>query len=180
MKTMLMLISDGMEECEALVTRDVLLRAGINVLMYSTNNKEEVKSQNSLLVKRDIKKYNLEDYDGIILPGGGLGTKNLNEYKEMDNILKHFFDNNKLVCAICAAPTVLGKRGYLHNKNYTCFSGCEVGLDGKHNDVSVCQDENIITARSMYFANEFGLKIIQYLLGDEKAIDVEKKIKSDL
>ena len=175
----LMLISDGMEECEALVTRDVLIRSGIEVIMFPTNNKKEILSSHKLVVKADINKYpDLNQFDALILPGGGLGTKNLNNYQKMDEMLAHFMGSNKLVAAICAAPTVLGYRGYLKGKQYTCFSGCQEGIDGNYIDTSVCICQNIITGRSMYYSADFGLAIVSYLLGKDAALDTEKKIKS--
>ena len=53
MKRLMMLMADGCEECEALVTRDVLKRAGIEVEMKSIMGREVVVSQNGLLIKCD-------------------------------------------------------------------------------------------------------------------------------
>jgi len=177
---LLMLISDGMEECEALVTRDVLIRSKIDVVMFPTNGKSSVLSSHNLVVNCDTKKLNLFLYDGLILPGGGLGTKNLDSYINMDSILKHFIEKGKLVCAICAAPSVLGKRGYLNGKNFTCFSGFEKGINGNYTGDGVTVDGNIITAKSMYYSADFGLAIVKYLLGEEKMIDVQNKIMSNM
>ena len=57
---LLMLLADGVEECEALVTRDVLLRGGINVTMKSIMGREVVISQDNLLVKCDTEEVDLE------------------------------------------------------------------------------------------------------------------------
>ena len=178
---LLMLISDGMEECEALVTRDVLSRAGIEVFMASTNQKDFVISQNGLQVKADGPKIgSLDQFAGIILPGGGLGTKNLDQYKDIDSLLAYFVNSDKLVCAICAAPSVVGKRGYLRGCDFTCFSGFEKVIDGNHKTLPVVTSDNFITAKSMYYASDFGLAIIEKLLGKDKRNAIEKSIKSEL
>ena len=179
MKKVLMLIADGVEDSEALTTRDILVRAGIMVTTKSIMGRYDVMSSHGVTFNCDVYRYlPLSDFDGVILPGGGLGTKNLDSYKEMDEILKHFFDNHKLIAAICAAPMVLGHRGYLKGKKFTCFKGCEEGLDGIYTGKEVERDDNVITGRSMYFSADFGLEIVKYLLDDGVALKVEKAIKS--
>ena len=179
MKKVLMLLADGVEECEALVTRDVLLRAGIDVKMQSIMGREYVVSQDNLLIKADLtSESNLWAYDAIILPGGGRGTQNLDKYPMMDEILSSFSKNNKLIAAICAAPMILGHRGYLKGKRFTCFKTCEEGIDGIYTNKEVERDGDIITARSMYFASDFALEIIDYLLGKEVKNKVHNSIKS--
>lgn len=175
---LLMLLADGVEECEALVTRDVLLRGGINVTMKSIMGREVVISQDKLLVKCDTEEVDLEGFDGVILPGGGRGTQNLDKYEKMNDILAYFSKNHLLLSAICAAPMVLGHRSLLVNKRFTCFKGCEVGLNGIYTGKEVERDDNIITARSMYFAADFALEIIKYFLGENKALQVSNSIKS--
>ena len=179
MKNVLILLADGAEECEALVTRDVLLRAGLNVVTQSINERNEVLSQNKFLIKCDTSfDVDLNEFDAIVLPGGGRGTMNLDNYEKMDHILDHFFKKHKVVAAICAAPMVLGHRGCLKNKHFTCFSGCEEGLDGFYTGKEVEMDDNIITARSMYYASEFALKIVSKLLGEETSNKVSRSIKN--
>ena len=179
MKKVLMLLADGVEECEALVTRDVLVRGGLTVDMFSIMNRETVLSSHGILIKCDLyNRVDLSEYDGIILPGGGKGTQNLDKYEEMNNILNYFHEEGALMAAICAAPMVLGHRGYLKGKRFTCFKGCEAGLDGIYTSEEVERDGNIITGRSMYYSSDFGIRILEYFLGVPKAIQIAKAIKS--
>ena len=71
------------------------------------------------------------------------------------------------MCAICAAPMVLGKLGILKNKKFTCYPGCETDLDGIYTGEEVVVLDKLITARSMLFSIPFGLAIIEKLLGKE-------------
>ena len=179
MKKVLMLLADGVEECEALVTRDVLVRAGLTVVMQSIMGREVVTSSHNIFIKCDsYQNIDLDEFDGVILPGGGRGTQNLDNYEKMDDILHYFNEKGKLLSAICAAPMVLGHRGYLKNKKFTCFKGCEEGLDGIYTGEEVERDGNIITGRSMYYSSDFGLKIVEYLLGAQKAVQIAQAIKS--
>ena len=82
-------------------------------------------------------------------------------------IIKYFMDNNKVVAAICASPTIIGKLGYLKNKNYTCFTSMNEDFGGTYIDQKVVVDGNLITARSVASAILFSYEIIRKLLGEE-------------
>jgi len=112
----LLILADGFEDTEALTTRDVLIRAGFDVRTCSITDRLEVQSSFGVSVLADALLklvFDLEPYDFIILPGGGRGTRNLAECEFLKAYLDHFILHNKLVCAICAAPSVLGLYGYL-------------------------------------------------------------------
>lgn len=164
----LMLLADGFEDTEALSTRDVLIRGGIDMITCSVKNEPAVMSSMGIELYADTtyRGVTLDDYDFIVLPGGGGGTRILYTSEFVKDALKHF--ENKLMCAICAAPSVLGKYGYLNNKKFVCFPGFEDGIMGHYqSDGTVVVDGNIITARSMYYSIEFGLTILKTLLGEE-------------
>lgn len=175
------LYANGFEDVEAIATRDVLVRAGIEVVDLLTENiysEFEVKSSHGLFLNRFNKASDFNiDFDALILPGGGLGVKNLLASLETKRLLDIAFKKQKLVCAICAAPMVLGKYGYLKNKKYTCFAGCNEGIDGDFTAKEVEIDGNIITARSMLYSIPFGLAIIERLLGKSISDSVYKQIE---
>ncbi len=169
----LLLLANGFEDNEALTTRDVLLRANLSVTTASIDDDIFVVSSHDLLVKSDalLKDIAYKDFDFLILPGGGKGTINLKNSSLISEVIRYFMANSKLVGAICAAPGVLGRLGYLKGHNYTCFKGCEDG-EGENTKECVVCDKNIITARSMYYSIDFALAIIEYLLGKEKKEEI--------
>lgn len=163
----LIIYADGFEDVEAIATRDVLVRAGIEVIDAKINDDEElVISSHKVALSgfKSLKNINVNDFEAIILPGGSRGVNNLLACLEVDRLVKEFNNAHKLVCAICAAPMVLGKNGLLHNKPYTCYPGCNEGLDGLYTGEEVVVSGNIVTARSMLYSIHFGLKIIELLL----------------
>lgn len=166
----LMILADGFEDTEALTTRDVLTRAGFEVKTCSITDRLEVQSSFGVHILADALlklMFDLEPYDFIILPGGGRGTRNLAQCEFLKAYLDHFLLHDKLICAICAAPMVLGQYGYLENRKYTCFAGCNEGINGIFTGKEVEKDGNIITARSMAYSIPFALEIIHYLVGPE-------------
>lgn len=175
----LMLLANGFEDVEALATRDVLLRGGVEVVTASINDDIFVLASHKLLVRADmlLKDANLEDYSFIILPGGGLGTRNLRASSMVKEAVLHFARLNMLTAAICAAPTVLGDVGLLHNKKYTCYPGCNEGVDGLYTASEIEVVDNIITARSMNYSVLFGLTILEKLTSKENALKIKNQIE---
>lgn len=172
-----MFLADGFEETEAIAPLDLVLRAGADIKTVSVNGKDTVCGAHGIVVKADILLENtdLSDCDGLILPGGGKGTENLYASEEVKNAVKNAYDAGKLVCAICAAPTVLGRMGLLTDKTSVCYPGMEDMLYCKNlSDTPVARDGNIITACGMGVSYDFGLEIVSYLYGADKANELKK------
>ena len=111
----------------------------------------------------------------LLLPGGA-HWRLLEQSSFVLNAIKYFMDNNKVVGAICAAPTILGRMGYLKNKNYTCFTSMNDDFGGKYIDKKVVVDGNLITARSVASAIVFAYAIIEKLLGKEALNKIKEQI----
>lgn len=79
MKTVVVFLAEGFEECEALLVVDILRRAGCKVIMTSITDEKLVKSSRYIEVKTDalVKDIDFSDVDMVVLPGGVQGTKNL-------------------------------------------------------------------------------------------------------
>lgn len=176
----LLLLADGFEDTEALTTRDVLTRAGIEITTASISDYQEVESSFGVHVLADALLkliFDTTPYDFLVLPGGGRGTRNLSESPLVEMYIQKFVSANKLVCAICAAPSILGKLGYLKNQKYTCFAGCNEGIDGIFTGNEVEISGNFITARSMKYSIDFALAIIEKLLGKQARDKVDLGLK---
>ena len=172
-------LADGFEEIEALYTLDLLRRANIDVLTVGVTGKV-ANGSHKIPVICDIDCASLpynSDFDMIILPGGMPGSTNLDKAECVEKYIKLALENDKLICAICAAPFILGKRGILKGKNATCFPGFENQLEGATVvDAGVVRDGNIITGRAMGSAHEFALTILEALQGKEAADKMRKTI----
>lgn len=170
-------LADGFEEIEALCPYDLLLRAGIPVKTVSINETTLVTGTHGIKVYADITLSETDDhFEGIMLPGGLPGVDNLNNCEKVQEYLAKADKEGKLITAICAAPYVLGQAGYLKGKKATCFPGFENRLDGAvHCTDKVVTDGNIITAKGMGAAFEFGIEIIKYYKGEDFASDIAAK-----
>ena len=118
--------------------------------------------------------------DMIILPGGMPGTKHLDESRTVDTALRAASANGAYLAAICAAPMVLGKRGYLKGKEATCFPGFEEYLEGATlSKARVVTDGRTVTAAGMGVAMEFGLALVALLRGKEAAERLRSAVLAD-
>lgn len=174
-----MFLANGFEEIEALYTLDLLRRAGIEVKTVGVNGKTATGSH-QIPVICDITESEAsldDDFDMIILPGGMPGSTNLDNSSVVDSFITKANSEGKMICAICAAPFILGKRGLLRGKRATCFPGFEDQLLGAEIvDAGCVRDGSIITGRAMGAAHEFALEILGALAGDEVAQGMKKSI----
>ena len=118
-------MADGCEEIEGLAVVDVARRAKFEIVMISITGKKEVRGSHDIVFTADALASEV-DYgtlDAIVLPGGMPGTKHLGEDRTVSEIIRTFAAEGKLVCAICAAPSVLGAAGLLRGRRATCHPG---------------------------------------------------------
>ncbi|MCQ2787176.1 MAG: DJ-1/PfpI family protein [Bacilli bacterium] len=177
----LILFADGFEDSEGITTRDILLRGKVDVISASITDTLDVITSHNLKIKTDIllKDAKLEDYSFIIIPGGLKGTNNIANSSLAINAIKYFHDNNKDIYAICAAPSILGKLGYLDNHDFTCFKGFEKDIKGHYTEApATITSEHIITGKSMAYSVDFALTILKKLVDDATYNHVVSSIKS--
>ena len=202
-----MFLAPGFEEVEALAPLDLLRRAGLEVVTVAireakTNQLIErlgrigvsatnlwdddrtVTGSHGITVTADVTEAALPgrlaraSLEAVILPGGMPGTTNLDASPVVEKTLELAAAKDAYLCAICAAPLVLGKRGYLNGKRATCFPGFEEYLTGATVGGKVIRDGKIITAAGMGVAQEFGLEMISALVSPEKAGEIRAAIQS--
>ncbi len=166
------LLADGFEETEAIAPIDVIRRANLPITLVGVTGKT-VKGAHGIVfeTETDIDSISKEDIDGVILPGGMPGTTNLQKDERVISLLEYCKENNKLLCAICAAPMILGELNMLKGREATCFPGFEEHLKGATlSSKRVAVDENFITSKGAGTALDFGGEIVNYFIsgkGDE-------------
>lgn len=176
----LMILENGFEDTEGLATFDVLKRAGIEVDTVSIKNKEiETQSGHMMqtkLVLSDLVSPEFE-YDFLVIPGGRAVSKVLAYEEKIELLIDSFYHQNKLIASICAAPSLIGRKGYFDGLTYTCFPGYEEKITkGKKGKDGVIVNNKFITATSMYYSIDFALAIVEKMLGKETS----KKVLNSL
>lgn len=171
-------LANGFEETEAIFPIDIMRRGGINVKTVSIYDTKEVKSAREIVVKADLSlnELDLTDVDCVMLPGGMPGTTNLDGCPKVHEALRTVYEKGGYLTAICAAPMILGKDGYLNSKNATCYPGFEKYLKGAKVGGKVVVDGKVITAAAAGYAMEFGLAIVKELKGEAEAEKIKNAI----
>jgi len=165
------LLAEGFEEIEALAVVDILRRSEIDVCTVSLGKTAQVTGAHGIIVTADFVIDQIDDnYDLLFLPGGYPGYVNMEENTKAIELIKTAHRENKLIAAICAAPSILGKLGILNGKDACCFPGFEKCLTGANVLFEkVCTSGNVITSRGAGTSHELGFKIVELFKGKDVA-----------
>ncbi len=172
--------ANGFEEIEGLTVVDLLRRAKINITTVSITESQEVTGAHNIKVIAD-ELFGESDYDNakmLILPGGMPGTTHLLQHKKLRELLLRHNSENKMIAAICAAPSVLGMNGILEGKKATCYPGFEDKLIGAiYTNEKVVEDKNVITSKGLGTAIDFAASIIEHYQGRKAANQIKSSIQ---
>ena len=174
------LLANGFEECEALTPADVLRRAGAEVFLTSISGDTAVTGAHGITVVADtlISELDHDGIDALILPGGLKGTEALGESYQVAELIRKTAEAGSYVAAICAAPSVLGKMGYLDERNIACYPGFEEAMPlANRTGEKVEVDDIFVTAEGMGVSLEFGLKLTELLYGVDTADKIAEQIR---
>lgn len=172
------ILADEFEEIEAIEPIDIMRRAGIEVKTAALKNKI-VTGAHNIPVTADIliDEIEPEKMDLLMLPGGA-GHELLDASNDVHKLLNYALTNGIYIAAICAAPSILGKKMMLEGKKATCFPSYEKYLYGAEvvTDKAVV-DGKIITARGAGAASDFGFALVELLKGGETADKLRKTMQ---
>lgn len=172
-------LANGFEEVEALCPLDFLRRAGVETKTVGIGG-NVITGSHKISVTCDTNDSEIDlnsDFDMVILPGGLPGATNLDNSHVVDHFLSRAVNEDKYICAICASPFILGKRGILKGKNACCYPGFEKELAGACvKEDGMVRDGKIITSRAMGKSYDFALEIIEVLCGNEMKEKLKKSV----
>ena len=165
MKRVACYLAPGFEETEALMTIDILRRANVFVDIISINEKQVLGAHQIEVVADKLWDEQLINYDMIFLPGGQPGTNNLMADERVIENVQAYYEDGKLVAAICAAPLVLDKAGLLVGKKITSYPGVSEGnfIQSDYVEDPVVVDGNIITSRGVATVAQFAWTLLKEL-----------------
>ncbi|XP_045458021.1 protein dj-1beta-like isoform X2 [Melitaea cinxia] len=180
-KSALMILAQGAEEMETVITVDMLRRGGVTVTLAGLDGDAPVlcSRQVTLVPDKSLADALAEkpQYDAVILPGGLEGSERLSKSSVVGTLLKEHEKSGKIVAAICAAPTAFVAHGVGKGKRVTSYPSTKDKISTDYTYVEgerVVVDGNIVTSRGPGTAYWFGLTLIEMLTGKEKAQQVEK------
>jgi 4-methyl-5(b-hydroxyethyl)-thiazole monophosphate biosynthesis len=174
----LLILARGFEEIEAITAIDILRRAGIETTVAGLDS-ELITGSHNIPIKCDtiLAEVDQQEYSHLVLPGGQPGTNNLEDDDRVLQLITDFNRQNKVVAAICAAPTVLQAAGILAGKRITSYPAERQNfISSNYADDKVVQDNNIITSRGVGTAIDFALTLVENIKGREIRRNIAEKI----
>ncbi|WP_104698063.1 MULTISPECIES: DJ-1 family glyoxalase III [unclassified Helicobacter] len=176
-KKVLVPIADGFEEIELVGIVDILRRAGIDVIIAGLDKKQYYKGAHHISIASDdcLMDIDFSSFDSVVLAGGWDGMQNFCASEKLLKVIFNFFQEKKLVAAICASPVVLYRAG-IPLEDFTCYPQCETLIQKERKQENIVISDNIITGSGPAFAIEFALAIVQYLCGTEILNQLKKEL----
>jgi 4-methyl-5(b-hydroxyethyl)-thiazole monophosphate biosynthesis len=175
-KKVLVPLATGFEEIEAVTIIDVLRRAGVEVITAGVGG-TAITGSHALTIQCDteIGQAAADGLDGMVLPGGMPGAKNLAADSTVRALITALDRAGRLLAAICAAPMVLHAAGALKGRRATCYPSFEKELtESEIVQDPVAADGNVITGRGPAAALAFTLEIAARLAGPARAGEVQR------
>merc|ERR1712215_150803 len=173
----LVLLATGAEEMETVITVDVLRRGG-EVVVAGIDGANTVTCSRNVKIAPDSSLADCggQQYDCVVLPGGGPGAAALGASKEVGQLLAEQDSAGRIIGAICAAPTALLSHKIGLGKNITSYPApaFKEKLAGPYNykEDKVVVDGNLVTSRGPGTSFDFGLELVKMLVGEEKMNDI--------
>lgn len=163
------LATDGFEESELEEPRRALRRAGAltDVVSFKVGRIRgwaENRFTRGITVDCTLDQARLEDYDGLLLPGGVMNPDKLRTEPKAVAFARAFFDAGKPVAAICHAPQLLIEADVVRGRRLTSYPSVRVDLinaGADWVDEAVVVDRGLVTSRSPDDLTAFNEKMLE-------------------
>jgi protease I len=99
-----------------------------------------------------------------VLPGGQINPDILRTNDKALKLIRDFYDQKKIVAAICHAPWLLIETGIVKGKKVTSYNSIKtdvINAGGKWEDKEVVVDQGLVTSRNPKDLEAFSSKIIE-------------------
>ncbi|MGH9387956.1 MAG: type 1 glutamine amidotransferase domain-containing protein [Vicinamibacterales bacterium] len=166
-KRVAILLDDLYEDAELTVPREVLTRAGAQVILIGAfaGRTYTGKKGDCATSDRAAAGSQAAEFDALVIPGGYAPDK-MRLIHPMLDLVRDVMRAGKPVAAICHGPQVLINANVLRGRTLTCWPSIAVDVKnagGRYVDKPVVEDGNLITARKVDDLNHFTDALVRQL-----------------
>jgi len=163
----------GVEQVELTSPKKALIKEGAIVHVISPHKGikgGKIKAWNLIKwgdsIKVDVSRSdaNVNDYDGLHLPGGVINPDILRMDEDAVAFVRSFFDWQKPVSSICHGPWMLIEAGVANGRTLTSWPSLKTDLrnaGANWVDEKVVEDGNLVTSRGPQDLSAFNKKIVE-------------------
>lgn len=169
-QTIAIIAADGVEQIELESPRDAVQAAGARTELLSIDTGEiqamegDINKKDTFAVDKKVADANVDDYDGLILPGGVANPDNLRVDDDVKAFLVAFFKTGKPVGVICHGPWTLVEADLVKGRTITSFPSIRtdiVNAGGLWVDEEVVVDQGLVSSRNPDDLPAFNAKLVE-------------------
>jgi protease I len=145
-------LADDFEDSEFRKPYDCISQAGHQITVIGTEAGKEVKGKKGnekFKIEKTPDQVSADQFEALVIPGGYSPDK-LRMDDGIVNFVQKFFADDKLVAAICHAPSLLVEANAVDGRRLTSWPSVRtdvVNAGGRWEDAEVVEDGNLITSR---------------------------------
>lgn len=150
-KRVAMVIANNFEDVEAIDPKEYLEQRGADVTLVGLEKgKVQGKKGASLEVDKTFDEVSVDDFDALIVPGGG-SPENLRIHDQALDFTRAFVESTKPVASICHGPQLLISADVLRGRTLTSVNKVRDDVKnagGNYVDKELVVDGNLISSRN--------------------------------
>ena len=168
-KKIAIIAADGVEQVELEQPRDAVENAGARTELLSLQTGEiqamdhDIVPADRFKVDKAIADASVDDYDGLILPGGVANPDNLRQNDNVISFLQAFFAAGKPVGVICHGPWTLVEADLVRGRTLTSYPSIRTDIrnaGGNVVDQEVVVDQGLVSSRDPHDLPAFCAAIV--------------------
>jgi len=167
----ILMANEGVEEIELKGPLQALRDAGAEVDLVAPDDGpiqtfNHLDKSSEFTVDRVVSDVSVDDYDGLVLPGGVANPDQLRTDEDAVAFTKSFFDAGKPVGAICHAPWTLVEADVLEGRTLTSWPSLQTDIENAGAtwvDEEVHIDGDLITSRKPDDLEQFCHTVVEAL-----------------